>query len=147
VEGKELDILTWTIIVVVVLLASAFNYYLNLAPGSDPEDFQVGPQQLGITCDCSLNVLIIGGIVVLALSAVSGLFGSRMELYIVGIVSFSLITIAGFIGRRRRHQEWKKLRKAIERAVPSTSFLGFQRAPVDIAFEDEDDEEFDYDEY
>lgn len=142
-----MDLLTWTVLVVVVLLTSAFNYYLNLAPGADPEDFQVGPAQLGITCDCSLNILIIGGIVVLALSAVSGLFESRLELYIVGIVAFSLITIAGFIGRRRRHREWKELRRAIERAVPSTSFLGFKRAPVDIAFEDEDDEEFDYDAY
>ena len=132
---------------VVVLLASAFNYYLNLAPGADPEDFQVGPTQLGITCDCSLNILIIGGIVVLALSAVSGLFESRLELYIVGIAAFSMITIAGFIGRRRRHHEWKELRIAIERSVPGTSFLGFKRAPVDIPFEDEDDEEFDYDAY
>ena len=142
-----MDLLTWTVIVVVVLLTSAFNYYLNLAPGADPEDFQVGPTQLGITCDCSLNILIIGGIVVLALSAVSGLFSSRLELYIIGIVAFSLITIAGFIGRRRRHREWNELRRAIERAVPSTSFLGFKRTPVDIAFEDEDDEEFDYDAY
>ena len=142
-----MDILTWIGIVVVVLLSSVFNYYLNLAPGSDPEDFQVGPPQLGITCDCSLNILIIGGIVVLALSAISGLFDSRLELYIIGIVAFSLITVAGFIGRRRRHREWRELRKAIERAVPATSFLGFGRAPVDIAFEDEDEEEFDYDEY
>jgi len=142
-----LDILTWMVLVVVVLLASFFNYYLNLAPGSDPEDFQVGPPQLGITCDCSLNVLIIGGIVVLALSAISGLFGSRLELYTVGIVSFSLITVAGFIGRRRRHQEWKELHIAIQRAVPASSFLGFGRAPVDITFDDEDEEEFDYDDY
>jgi len=146
-DGKELDLLTWVILVVVVLLASAFNYYLNLAPGADPEDFQVGPPQLGLTCDCSLNILIIGGIVVLALSAVSGLFDSRLELYIVGIVAFSLITIAGFIGRRRRHREWKELRRVIERAVPSTSFLGLKRAPVEISFEDDDEDEFDYDAY
>ncbi|MGY5856279.1 MAG: hypothetical protein RTS72_06740 [Candidatus Thorarchaeota archaeon] len=142
-----MDLLTWVILVVVVLLASAFNYYLNLAPGADPEDFQVGPPQLGLTCDCSLNILIIGGIVVLALSAVSGLFDSRLELYIVGIVAFSLITIAGFIGRRRRHREWKELRRIIERAVPSTSFLGLKRAPVEISFEDDDEDEFDYDAY
>lgn len=142
-----MEILTWIVLVVVVLLASLFNYYLNLAPGSDPEDFQVGPPQLGITCDCSLNVLIIGGIVVLALSAISGLFDSRLELYIVGIVSFSLITVAGLVGRKRRHQEWRELRSVIERSVPASSFLGFGRAPVDIAFEDEDEEDFDYDEY
>ncbi|MHA2396007.1 MAG: hypothetical protein ACXAC0_04825 [Candidatus Thorarchaeota archaeon] len=142
-----MDILIWIVLVVAVLLASVFNYYLNLAPGSDPEDFQVGPPQLNITCDCPLNVLIIGGIVVLALSAVSVVFETRLELYIVGIVSFSLITAAGLIGRRRRYQEWKELQKAIHRAVPASSYLGFGRAPVDIAFEDEDEEEFDYDEY
>ena len=142
-----MDILTWIVVVVVVLLASVFNYYLNLAPGSDPEDFQVGPPQLGITCDCSINILIIGGIVVLALSAASGAFDTRLELYIVGIAAFSLITVAGFIGRRRRHKEWRELRKAIERSVPKTSIFGFDRAPMDIVFEDDEEDEFDYDEY
>ena len=142
-----MDLLTWAILVVVVLLATAFNYYLNLAPGADPEDFQVGPPQLGITCDCSLNIIIIGGIVVLGMSAASGLFDSRIMLYIVGIVAFSVITIAGFIGRRRRHQEWKELRKVIARAVPTSSFLGSQGPSVDIIYEEEDDEEFDFDDY
>ncbi len=142
-----MDIVTWIVLVVVVLFASALNYYLNLAPGADPEDFQVGPPQLGITCDCSLNVLIIGGIVVLALSAVSGIFESRVELYLVGIAAFTIITVAGIIGRLRRHREWKEVQSAIERAVPASSYLGFGRAPVDITFDDEDDDEFDYDEY
>lgn len=146
-DGEELDILTWTILIVVILLATAFNYYLNLAPGADPEDFQVGPRQLGITCDCSLNVLIIGGIVVLALSAVSGLFDSRMELYLVGVLSFSLITAAGLIGRRRRHRDWRELRKAIERSVPGSTLFTFQRPSIDIIFEDDEDEDFDFDDY
>jgi len=141
-----LELLTWTILIVVVLLATAFNYYLNLAPGSDPEDFQVGPKQLSITCDCSLNVLIIGGIVVLALSAASGLFNSRIELYLAGIVSFGIITAAGYLGRRRRHREWRELRKAIERSVPASTLLGSQRPPIDIIFDDEDDD-FDFDDY
>jgi len=134
--------------VIAVLLAAAFNYYLNLAPGSDPEDFQVGPPQLGITCDCPLNILIIGGIIALALSSVSGFFDSRTELVIVGIASFSIITIAGYIGRRRRHREWKELHKAIERSVPSTALVGYERTPMDITFED-DDEDFDehFDDY
>lgn len=133
---------------IAVLLAAAFNYYLNLAPGSDPEDFQVGPPQLGITCDCPLNILIIGGIIALALSSVSGFFDSRTELVIVGIASFSIITIAGYIGRRRRHREWKELHKAIERSVPSTALVGYERTPMDITFED-DDEDFDehFDDY
>ena len=137
----------WVIIIVVVLLAATFNYFLNLAPGADPEDFQIGPPQLGITCDCFMTVLIIGGIVVLGLSAVSGIFDSRLQLYVIGIVAFSTITIAGFVGRRRRHKEWRELRKAIERAVPASTFLGYGQPPVDIAFEEEDDEEFDYDNY
>jgi hypothetical protein len=147
VDGTELDVLTWIVLVVAVLLSTAFNYYLNLAPGSDPEDFRVGPPQLGITCDCSINALIIGGIVVLALSAVSDVFSSRLELYIVGIVSFSLITAAGFIGRHQRHHDWKELHRAIERAVPSSYYPSFDRAPVDISFDDEDEDEFDFDEY
>ncbi len=143
-----MDAITWVILVTVVLLATAFNYYLNLAPGSDPEDFQVGPPQLGITCDCSLNILIIGGIVVLALSTASGLFDSRLELYLVGIVSFSLITLAGYIGRKRRYREWKELHKAIERAVPSSSIYGRDRAPIDILFdEDEEEDDFDFDDF
>jgi len=146
-EGYELDLLILAIVVTVVLLAAVFNYYLNLAPGADPEDFQVGPPQLGITCDCSLTVLIIGGIVVLGLSAVSGAFDSRVQLYVIGIIAFSTITIAGFIGRRRRHKEWRELRKAIERSVPTSTFLGYGRTSVDLAFEEEDDEEFDYDNY
>ncbi|MFW9788687.1 MAG: hypothetical protein ACFFE1_13490 [Candidatus Thorarchaeota archaeon] len=144
-----MDVLTWLVLLVVILLVAVFNYYMNLAPGTDPEDFQVGPPQLGITCDCSLTVLIIGGIVVLALSAVSGIFETRLELYLVGLFAFSLITIAGFIGRRKRHQEWRELRKAIQRAVPNTSIFGFRRAPMDIAFEEDDDEDSNdyYDEY
>jgi hypothetical protein len=147
-----LNLLTWAILVVAVLLSSAFNYILNRAAGADPEDFQVGPPQLGITCDCSLNVLIIGAIMVLALSSVSDLFATRLELYSVGIFTFGAITAAGLIGRRRRHKEWEELRITIERAVPASSFYGLGRAPIDIAFEDdedvdEDDDDFDYGEF
>jgi len=137
-DGNRLDLLIWAIVIVGTLVATAFNYILNLAPGSDPEDFRVGPSELNITCDCSLNVLIVGGIVILALSAASGVFDSRMELYFVGGISFAVITIAGIIGRRKRHREWRELRKAIGRAIPSSPYY---RAPVDIVFDDEEDEE------
>ena len=141
----------WVVLVVAVLMTSAFNYYLNRASGADPEDFQVGPPQLGITCDCSLNVLIIGGIMVLALSSISDLFATRLELYAVGIITFGVLTAAGLIGRSRRHKEWEELRKTIERVVPSSSFLDLGRAPIDIAFEDddgdEDDDDLDYGEF
>ena len=141
----------WVVLVVAVLMTSAFNYYLNRASGADPEDFQVGPPQLGITCDCSLNVLIIGGIMVLALSSISDQFATRLELYVVGIITFGVITAAGLVGRRRRHKEWEELRKTIERVVPASSFLDLGRAPIDIAFEDddgdEDDDDLDYGEF
>ncbi len=137
-DGNRLDLLIWAIVIVGTLVATAFNYILNLAPGSDPEDFRVGPSELNITCDCSLNVLIVGGIVILALSAASGVFDSRMELYFVGGISFAVITIAGIIGRRKRHREWRELRKVISRAIPKSPYY---RAPVDIVFDDEEDEE------
>lgn len=142
-----MDLIIWAIIIAGSLVAAAFNYILNRAPGSDPEDFQVGPSEMNITCDCSLNVLIIGGIMILALSAASALFASRMELYLVGGVSFAVITLAGLIGRRRRHREWKELNKAIKRAVFGSQYSGFRRAPVDILFEDDEDEEDEDDDY
>ncbi|MHA2024853.1 MAG: hypothetical protein ACW98U_03035 [Candidatus Thorarchaeota archaeon] len=138
-----MDLLTWVVIIIGTLLAAAFNYVLNLAPGSDPEDFRVGPQEMNITCDCPINILIIGGIVVLALSAVTGVFSTREELYLVGGITFTVITIAGLIGRRRRHREWKELRRAIRRAVPG-SYADYRSAPMDIVFEEDDEEEDDY---
>ena len=89
---------------------------------------------------------------VLALSSVSDLFATRLELYAVGALSFGVITVAGLIGRRRRHKEWEELRKTIERVVPASTFLDLGRAPIDIAFEDdedgvEDDDDFDYGEF
>jgi hypothetical protein len=142
-DGNEMDMLTWVLVIIGTLLAAGFNYILNLAPGSDPEDFRVGPADMNITCDCQINILIIGGIMILALSAVSGVFSSREELYIVGGVSFAVITIAGYIGRRRRHREWGELHKAIRRAVPG-SYADYRRAPVDIVFEDNNDDEDNY---
>ncbi|MGY5864019.1 MAG: hypothetical protein RTV41_05410 [Candidatus Thorarchaeota archaeon] len=138
-----MDLLTWVLIIIGTLLAAAFNYILNLAPGSDPEDFRVGPKEMNITCDCQINILIIGGIMVLALSAVSGVFSTREELYLVGGVSFAVITIAGYIGRRRRYREWKELRKAIRRAVPG-SYADYRKAPVDVMFEEDDEDDDNY---
>ncbi len=139
-----MDLIIWALLIIGTLLAAAFNYILNLASGSDPEDFKVGPSEMNITCDCPINVLIIGGIMILALSAVSSVFASRIELYLVGGISFAVITIAGFIGRRRRHREWKELHKVIRRAVPEPQYSGFRRAPVDITFDEEEEDEEDY---
>ena len=143
-DGKKLDLIVWALVIIGTLLAAAFNYILNHASGSDPEDFRVGPSEMNITCDCQLNVLIIGDIMILSLSALSGVFSSIIELYFVGGISFAVITIAGFIGRRRRHREWKELHKIIRRAVPEPQYSGFRRAPVDISFDEDDEEENNY---
>lgn len=142
--------MTWAILIIAVALVGYFNYYLNLAPGTDPEDFRIGPQQLNITCDCYLNTLILGGILILALSAASSVFTSRIELYLVGGIAFSAVTLAGILGRRRRYQDWHELNKIFQRVVPKSHLRQSYRSPVDIIFDDEDDDdddEFDIDDY
>ncbi|MFW9958872.1 MAG: hypothetical protein ACFFCT_12450 [Candidatus Odinarchaeota archaeon] len=140
-----MDIFILVILIIVLLALTVFNYYLNLAPGADPEDFQIGPRQLNMTCDCSLNTLILGGILVIALSAGSGMFESRIELYVTGIVTFTVVSIAGIIGRRRRYREWKEFDKVIRRAIPKTHLMTQHGSPVDIIFDEEPEEEDDYD--
>jgi hypothetical protein len=145
-----LELLILAILIVVVSVLALFNYYLNLAPGSDPEDFNIGPPELNITCDCYLNTLILGGVLVIALGAGSGIFESRIELYASGIIAFAVVTLAGIIGRRRRYKEWKEFDKVIRRAIPKKHLFTQNRTPIDIVFDDEDegDEEYyDYGEY
>jgi hypothetical protein len=141
----KLELLTLMILIVATSALVAFNYYLNLAPGTDPEDFAVGPPQLNLSCDCFLNTLILGGILVIALSAGSGMFENRMELYASGIIAFSAVTIAGIIGRRKRYREWKEFDKVIKRAIPKTHLMTQHGNPVDIFFDEELDDEDDYD--
>ena len=136
-----MDPLIGFIIAIGILIAAAFNYILNRAPGSDPEDFQVGPPQLGIRCDCVLNTLIIGSILVLALSASSSVFETRTELHIVGFIAFAVITAAGIHGRIIRHREWRELGEILERAVPKPPDRPYPES-FDIVIED-DDEEYD----
>lgn len=137
-----MDPVTLALVIAGVAIVAWFNYYLNLAPGSDPDDFAVGPPQLNITCDCYLNTLILGGIMVVAFSAGSSLFSSRVELYIIGGIAFAAVTIAGIIGRRKRHAEWKEDEKVIRRAIQKTSF-GKGPGYVDIVFDDDDDNKHD----
>ena len=134
-----MDLLIGFVIVVGVLIAALFTYILNRAPGSDPEDFQVGPPQLGIKCDCFLNTLIIGSILILALSASSYVFETRTELHIVGFIAFVIITAAGIYGRIMRHREWRELGKILERAVPKPPDRPYPES-FDISIEDEDEE-------
>ncbi|MFX1272064.1 MAG: hypothetical protein ACFFAX_10275, partial [Promethearchaeota archaeon] len=103
-----------------VLLASWFNYILNRAPGSDPDDFLVGPPALEIQCDCFLNTMIVGGIAVLAMALMSSFFASRIELYIVGILSYIVITLAGVYGRKKRHEDWMELDGILKKSFPES---------------------------
>lgn len=140
-----MDTLTLLLVIAGVLIVALFNYYLNLAPGSDPDDFAVGPPQMNITCDCYLNTLILGGIMLIAFSAGSSLFDSRLELYFIGGIAFAAVTIAGIIGRRKRYTEWKEDEKVIRRAIQKTQFGRRVRdGAVDITFDDEDDKKYDY---
>ena len=142
-----MDPITLALVIAGVAIVAWFNYYLNLAPGSDPDDFAVGPAQLNITCDCYLNTLILGGIMVIAFSAGSSLFTTRIELYIVGGLAFAAVTIAGIIGRRKRHAEWREDEKVIRRAIQKTQFGRVRDGAVDIFFDDEDDKKYDNDSY
>lgn len=131
-----------------VFVLAIFNFYLNLAPDSDPDDFAIGPPQLNLTCDCYLNTLILGGILVVAFSAASSLFASRIELYTIAGLAFAAVTIAGIIGRRKRYAEWKEDEQVIRRAIQKSHLMKGSRSPVDIVFDDdEDDDEFDYENY
>lgn len=135
------------IIIAGIFVLAIFNYYLNLAPGSDPDDFAIGPPQLNMTCDCYLNTLILGGIMIIAFSAASTLFSSRLELYLFGGIAFVVVTIAGIVGRRKRYAEWKEDENVIRRAIQKTQFGRIRDGAVDILFDDEDDDKYDYEDY
>ncbi len=139
--------MTWAIVIAGIFVLVIFNYFLNLAPGSDPEDFALGPPQLNITCDCYLNTLFLGAILVVAFSAGSSIFSSRLELYFVGGLAFAVVTIAGIIGRRKRHNEWREDEQVIRRAVYTPGQMTSKRSPVEIVFDEEDDEDFDFENY
>ncbi|MCK4567156.1 MAG: hypothetical protein KAU48_07595 [Candidatus Thorarchaeota archaeon] len=142
-----MDLVTWAIVIAGIFVLVIFNYFLNLAPGSDPEDFALGPPQLNITCDCYLNTLFLGAILVVAFSAGSSIFSSRLELYFVGGLAFAVVTIAGIIGRRKRHNEWREDEQVIRRAVYTPGQMTSKRSPVEIVFDEEDDEDFDFENY
>jgi hypothetical protein len=138
-----LDPVTLIILSVGTALAAVFNYFLNRAPGSEPEDFEIGPSGMAIRCDCFLNTLIIASIVILALALSSAAFSSRMELFASGALAFAAITLAGVIGRRRRHNEWREIEDILQRVVPDEYLGDSGEGLLDIS--SEDDEE-DYDE-
>ncbi|MGD2072933.1 MAG: hypothetical protein PVG65_05550, partial [Candidatus Thorarchaeota archaeon] len=91
----ELVAFLW--IILLIIIGSMFNYYLNRAPGADPEDFQilVGPMNSGITCDCFLNTLIVSTIITIMITLSTGVFESTSELLFTGAISFIIVWIAG----------------------------------------------------
>ena len=136
--------MVWLVVASAVLAASLFNYLLNRAPGSDPEDFLLGPQELGMSCDCFLNTLIVGAIVVAAMAAGAGAFSTRNELYVAGTLAFVIVTAAGILGRRRRHKEWEETHKAIRRAVPPSVVDPYQRSTIHLLFDEDEHEDDEY---
>ncbi len=140
-EVKIVDVTFWAIALAGTAIVAMFNYMLNRASGSDPDDFKVGPSELDITCDCFLNPLIIAGIAVLVLALSSGSFADRFELFMLGFLVFFTISLAGIIGRRRRYREWHELRDLFDRAIPTSKI----RRPLDnlpdLSFDVEDDDE------
>ena len=132
-----MDLMLGVILVIGTIAATVFNYYLNRAPGSDPEDFQVGPDELGLRCDCYLNTVIIAGIAVIGVASFSGSFENRVEFYAIAIIVFVVVTLAGIIGRLQRYREWNDMSRVIRRAVPTV----VDRPTGNIDFEFEDEEE------
>ncbi len=110
-----MDILTFLAVAIGVAVLSVFNYYLNLAPGSEPEDLNI-TSEVPIKCDCFVNTLILGGIAVLCI-AISSIAFTREELYALGITAFVIITTAGVLGRRKRYRTWNEMHGVFRRAV------------------------------
>ena len=136
-----MDLIFGVILVIGTILAIVFNYYLNKAPGSDPEDFIIGPEELGLKCDCYLNTIIVAGIAALAVSAASTSFDTRLDFYIIAIAVFAFVTLAGIIGRRQRYSEWKEMAHILKRSVPK--MVDRPTGSVDYVFDDDDKEHSD----
>ena len=135
------EILNIVLIVTVVsgiLVAAIINYYLNLAPGSNPNDFQVGPDELGITCDCYLNMLIISSIVVIALALSSYMFDSAIEVVVLAIVGFVVVTLAGYYGRRKRYHHWEDMEDMLDRVIPRGRIRHPIDDTIDLFFDDDE---------
>ncbi len=139
-----MDPVTLVIILAGIVLAGAFNYVLNRASGAEPEDFEFGPSGMAIQCDCFINILIIGAIVTLAVALSSAAFSSPLELYATGALAFAATTIAGLLGRRRRHREWGEMEDVLERVVPD-DYLDVREQDFADLPPDDDDEDSDDD--
>ena len=119
------------------IIAALFNFFLNRAPGSDPEDFQIGPKEMGITCDCIFNTLIIGAIAALAIAASSSSFDRMEDFFITAVIVFAVVTIAGILGRQQRYRDWNDMSHVLKRVVSPSK--GFYPGPVDVQFDDDEE--------
>jgi len=142
-----LDPVTLVIVSVGITTAVIFNYLLNRAPGSEPEDFEIGPRGAAMRCDCFLNTLVIASIATLALALSSAAFPSRIELFGVGALAFTAITLAGVIGRRRRHGEWREMDGILERVVPEEYLDDSREGFIDVSFDDDDEDSEDEEQF
>ena len=131
-----MDLIFGIWIIVGTIFAALFNYYLNRAPGSDPEDFQIGPKEMKITCDCFFNTLIVGAIAALAIAASSSGFDSMEEFFFIVFLVFALITLAGILGRRQRYRDWNDMSHVLKRVVSPRK--GFYPGPVDVVFDEDE---------
>jgi uncharacterized membrane protein HdeD (DUF308 family) len=84
--------------------------------------------------------MIVGGIVVVALAIMSSVFASRTEMYIVGILAYIVITLAGVYGRKKRHEDWRELDGILKRSVPR-SRNPTRRNNLDMLFRDYEEED------
>lgn len=122
------------------LLLSVLNYYLNLAPNADPDQFSIGPREMGVRCDCCFNVLVLGMIAVAFIALSSTAFDSRTELYVSGLTSFMVVTLSGLIGRIKRYRRWSLESELLESVMPGLSRRGYDDSWDEIPFNDDDDE-------
>ncbi|GAH31485.1 unnamed protein product, partial [marine sediment metagenome] len=103
--------------------------------------FIIGPEELGLKCDCYLNTIIVAGIAALAVSAASTSFDTRLDFYIIAIAVFAFVTLAGIIGRRQRYRNWNEMAHILKRSVPT--MVDRPTGSVDYIFDDDDEEQSD----
>jgi ABC-type xylose transport system permease subunit len=75
------------------------------------------------------------------MAIMSSVFASRTEMYIVGIVAYVIITLAGVYGRKKRHEDWRELDGILKKSFPE-SRIRTRRDRLDTLFRDYDEEDY-----
>ncbi len=112
-----MDPVAIALVVVGTALAAVFNYYLNRAPGTEPDDFRIGPPELSLTCDCYLNTVVVGLVFAVFVVLLAPSIGPFVEAVSTALLCLLVITVAGVVGRRRRYREWRHLAELLDRVV------------------------------